>query len=122
MTTAVLERIGGFVAPRAVAHDEPPVAWAVDDAWVRGRGGTGERRRATPGARFGNRGTASLPLVPPDAAAGGEPRGGQRVPLTARGAAGPARGDGRAAVARARTVPRLDGVAAPEPGPAAPTA
>ncbi|MGA6223093.1 hypothetical protein ACPESV_22500 [Streptomyces umbrinus] len=49
MTVAVLEGIAGFVPPRTVANDDLPVAWGVDDAWVRRRSGIGERRWAAPG-------------------------------------------------------------------------
>ncbi|MGW2289518.1 hypothetical protein [Streptomyces phaeochromogenes] len=58
MTVAVLEGIegiAGFVPPRTVANDDLPVAWGVDDAWVRRRrrSGIGERRWAAPGVATG---------------------------------------------------------------------
>ncbi|MFJ2394679.1 beta-ketoacyl-ACP synthase 3 [Streptomyces sp. NPDC087843] len=54
MTTAVLEGIAGFVPPRAVTNGELPVAWCVDDAWVRRRSGVGERRWVAPGVATGH--------------------------------------------------------------------
>ncbi|MEV0910178.1 beta-ketoacyl-ACP synthase III [Streptomyces hokutonensis] len=52
--TAVLEGIAGFVPPDAVTNDALPMAWEVDDAWVRRRAGIGERRRAAAGVTTGD--------------------------------------------------------------------
>ncbi|MFG2477785.1 hypothetical protein [Streptomyces fagopyri] len=119
MTTAVLEGIGGFVPPRAVADDELPVLWCADDAWVRGRGGIGERRGAAPGVRFGNTGAASLSpaLTLADAGARGE----LRVPLAGFGA-GPTWGSAAPLWPEFPSVPQLDGVVPPETVPVAPAA
>ncbi len=37
-----------------MANDALPVAWDVDDAWVRRRTGIGERHRAAPGVTTGD--------------------------------------------------------------------